>query len=96
MSGQENKSEGVTEYHVVFVTVPEVPEPRWEVKWVGGFMGHESWDKGFAVSTANERAKRNRPSKVIIHDRKTGEPESEISFATDAPRRSKGVLRKLD
>jgi hypothetical protein len=59
-------------------------------------MGHESWDKRFAIGTAKEWAKKSRPSKVIIHDRKTGEPESEISFAADAPRRSKGVTRKLD
>lgn len=96
MSGHDDKSESVTEYHVVFVTAPEVPGPRWEVKWDGGFMNHELWDKGFAVSTAKWLAKKNRPSKVIVHDRKTGRAESEISFAADAPRQGKGVLRKLD
>lgn len=96
MSGHDNRSESVTEYQVVFVTAPEVPGPRWEVKWDGRFMNHESWDKGFAVSTAKAWAKKHRPSKVIVHDRKTGEPQSEISFAADAPRRSKGIARKLD
>ena len=96
MPGDDNKSEGVTEYHVAYVTAPEVPGPRWEVKWGRRFMNHESWDKGFAVSTAKAWAKKNRPSKVIIHDRKTGKPQSEISFGADAPRRSKGIARKLD
>jgi hypothetical protein len=96
MSGDEDKAEGVTEYHIVFVTSPEVPEPRWEVKWDGGFMGHEAWDKDFAVSTAKELAKKRRPSKVIIYDRKTGEPESEISFAADALRHDEVVSRRLD
>ena len=96
MSGDDNKSEGITEYHVVFVNAPEVPEPRWEVQWDGRFMGRESWDKSFAIGTAKELAKNSRPSKVIIHDRKTGEPEFEISLAADAPRRSKGGTHKLD
>jgi hypothetical protein len=91
VSGDNNKSEGVTEYNVVFVTVPEVPEPRWEVQWGGGFIGHEAWDKIFAISTAKERAKKSRPSKVIIHNRKTGEAESEISFAADALRQDEGA-----
>lgn len=95
MPAQGNNSDSVAEYHVVFVTAPEVPQPRWEVKWGGGFMGHEAWDKGFAVSTAKGRAKKTRPSKVVVHDRKTGEPELEISFGADAPRRGKGVTRKL-
>lgn len=93
MPGDDNKSESVTEYHVVYV---EDPEPRWEVQWDGGFMGHEAWDKGFAVSTAKEWAKKNRPSKVIVYGRKSSRPESEISFGADAPRWSKGVTRKLD
>jgi hypothetical protein len=96
MSGHDDKSVSVTEYHVVFVAIPEVLGPRWEVQWDGGFMGHMTWDKGFAVSIAKAWAKKHRPSKVIVHDRKTGEPQSEISFAADTPRRSKGITRKLD
>ncbi|MDT7809233.1 MAG: hypothetical protein QOJ70_3046 [Acidobacteriota bacterium] len=96
MPGDDNKSEGVTEYHVAYVIAPEVPEPRWEVQWDGGFIGHEAWDKSFAISTAKERAKKSRPSKVIIHDLNTGEPESEISFAADTLRHDEGVSRRLD
>ena len=96
MSGHDDKSESVTEYHVVFVTAPEVPGPRWEVKWDGGFMNHELWDKGFAVGTAKWLAKKNRPSMVIVHGRKTGKSELEVSFPSDASRWSKGVTRRLD
>lgn len=83
----------MTEYHVVYVTDPE---PRWEVQWGKRWMGYQAWDKRIATGAAKEMAKKNRPSKVIIHDRKTGKPESEMSFEADAPKRSKGVKRKLD
>lgn len=86
-------NEQPTEYHVVYV---EDPEPRWEVRWEKRRMGYQAWDKRVATSAAQEMAKKNRPSKVIIHDRKTGKPESEVSFGADAPKRSKGVSRKLD
>jgi len=59
-------------------------------------MGHEAWDKGFAVGTAKERAKKNGPSKAIVHDRKTGKSQSEVGFVVDVPRQSKGVVCKLD
>jgi hypothetical protein len=93
MPDEENKSEDVTEYHVVYV---EDPEPRWEVQFGKRRMGYRAWDKRVATSAAQEMAKKNRPSKVIIHDRKTGQPASEKSFGSDAPKRSKGVPRKLD
>lgn len=93
MPGEESKSENETEYHVVYV---EDPEPRWEVQFGKRRMGYQAWDKRVATSAAQEMAKKNRPSKVIIHDRKTGKPESEMNFEADAPKRSKGVSRKLD
>jgi hypothetical protein len=33
-------------------------------------MGYKAWDKRVALSAAKEMAKNNRPSKVVIHDRK--------------------------
>jgi hypothetical protein len=93
MPDKGNKPEDVTEYHVVYV---EDPEPRWEVRWDKRRMGYQAWDKRVATSAAKDMAKKNRPSKVIIHDRKAGKPQSEMSFGADAPKRSKGVSRKLD
>jgi hypothetical protein len=79
------------EYHVVYV---EKPQPRWEVQWGTRRMGYQAWDKRVALSAAQEMAKSDRPSKVIIHNRKTGNPEKELTFDASAPKRSKGVERK--
>lgn len=87
------KAGGVTEYHVVYV---DKPYPRWEVQWGRRRMGYKAWDKRVATSAAREMAKSDRPSKVIIHDRKTGAAQSETSFDDAAPKRSKGVTRKPD
>lgn len=84
---------GVTEYHVVYV---EKPYPRWEVRWGARRMGYRSWDKRVATSAANEMAKKNRPSKVVIHGRQTGAAEKEIAYEASKPSRSKGVARKPD
>jgi hypothetical protein len=81
-----------TEYHVVYV---ETPEPRWEVRWGKRRMGYQAWDKRVALSAATEMAKADRPSKVVVHSRKTGEVEKEIDFDASAPKRSKGVPRKV-
>lgn len=86
------KREDVTEYHVVYV---EDPYPRWEVRYGGKRMGYQAWDKRVATSAAREMAKSNRPSRVVIHDRKGGEAQTEISFEADAPKRSKGVKKSL-
>ncbi len=93
MPDEEAQSDDVTEYHVTYV---EDPEPRWEVRYGKKRMGYQAWDKRVATSAAQEMAKKSRPSKVIIHDRKTGEPESEMSFDVSAPKQSKGVTRKLN
>ncbi|MBD0372787.1 MAG: DUF2188 domain-containing protein [Pyrinomonadaceae bacterium] len=82
-----------TEYHVLYV---EDPEPRWEVQFRKRRMGYPAWNKRVALSTAKEMAKENRPSKVITHDRKSGNVESEIVFEADEPKRAKGVKRKPD
>lgn len=82
-----------TEYHVIHV---EKPEPRWEVRWGKRRIGYKAWDKRVAVSAATEMAKSNRPSKVIIHDRRTGAAQSELLFDADAPKRSKGVKRDVE
>lgn len=66
-----------TEYHVVHV---ERPDPRWEVRWGKRRLGYKAWDQRVAVSAATEMAKSNRPSKIIIHDRRTGEAQSELRF----------------
>ncbi|MCA1634491.1 MAG: hypothetical protein LC802_12560 [Acidobacteria bacterium] len=88
----DEKSSGeVTEYHVVYV---DTPAPRWEVRWGKRRMGYQAWDKRVALSAATEMAKADRPSKVVIHGRKTGEAEKEIDFDASAPKRSKGVQRK--
>jgi hypothetical protein len=94
-AGKKGKDDngGVTEYHVLYV---EKPYPRWEVQFGGRRMGYKAWDKRVATSAAREMAKANRPSKVIIHDRKTGAAESEVAYASSAPKRSKGIKRKLD
>lgn len=82
----------VTEYHVVYV---EKPYPRWEVQYEGRRMGYRAWDKRVATSAAREMAKARRPSKVIIHDRKTRVPHTEVEYAASAPKRAKGVKRTL-
>jgi hypothetical protein len=92
-AGSKGADGDVTEYHVQYV---EKPYPRWEVQFGGRRMGYQAWDKRIATSAAREMAKSNRPSKVIIHDRKTGVPESEVTYDSAAPKRSKGVKRKLD
>jgi len=92
MPDKEAQSREVTEYHVLYV---EDPEPRWEVQYGKKRMGYQAWDKRVATSAAQEMAKQQRPSKVIIHNRKTGKAESEMSFEADVPKRSKGVRRKL-
>lgn len=74
MSSGEEK---VTEYHVVYV---EDPQPRWEVRWEKRRMGYEAWDKRVATSAAKEMAKDNRPSVVLVHDRKSGAVQSEIPY----------------
>lgn len=81
-----------TEYHVVYV---EKPYPRWEVQWGQRRMGYKAWDKRVALSAANEMAKSDRPSKVIVHDRKTGKPQAEFTYDNSSPKRSKGAKRKL-
>lgn len=93
MAEKEKDPGAVTEYHVVYA---EQPEPRWEVRWGRRRMGYQAWDKRVATSAAREMAKSNRPSKVVVHDRKTGAAQSETSFDAAAPKRSKGVTRKPD
>ena len=66
-----------TEYHVTYT---DKPYPRWEVRWGKQRMGYEAWDKRVATSAAKEMARKNRPSKVLIHDRKTGAVQSEIEY----------------
>ena len=92
MASSSEKDKPV-EYHVVYV---EHPEPRWEVRWGKRRMGYQAWSKRVALSAAKEMAKQNRPSKVIVHDRKTSAPQSELLFDAGAPKRSKGVQRKPD
>lgn len=87
----EKSSDEVTEYHVVYV---DTPEQRWEVRWGKRRMGYQAWDKRVALSAATEMAKSDRPSKIVIHGRKTGTVEKEIDFDAAAPKRSKGVQRK--
>ena len=93
MTDEEGKLDDVTEYHVIYV---EAPEPRWEVQYGKKRMGYQAWDKRVATSAAQELAKANRPSKVIIHSRTSGKAETELAFEATAPKRSKGVKRKAD
>ncbi len=72
-----SNEDNVTEYHVVYT---EEPKPRWEVRWEKRRMGYEAWDKRVATSAAKEVAKDNRPSVVLIHDRKSGAVQSEIPY----------------
>lgn len=84
------KTEKVTEYHVIYV---DKPYPRWEVRYGKKRLGYQAWNKRVATSAAKELAKADRPSKVIIHDRKTGAAQTELAFDKAAPKRSKGVKR---
>ena len=93
MASTGDKNTAPTEYHVVYV---EDPYPRWEVRYGKKRMGYQAWDKRVATSAARELAKANRPSKVIIHDRSTGNAHTEINFEDSASKRSKGVKRKLE
>jgi hypothetical protein len=93
MADGEDKNIGHTEYHVVYV---EDPEPRWEVQYGKRRIGYQAWDKRVATSAAQEMAKANRPSKVIIHSRTTGKAETELAFEAAAPKHSKGVKHKAD
>ena len=90
MTGSSEQGKPV-EYHVVYV---EEPYPRWEVQWGKRRMGYKAWDKRVALSAAKEMAKASRPSRVVIHDRKTGAAQTELLFDAGAPKRSKGVKHK--
>lgn len=87
------QTEPFTEYHVLYV---EKPYPRWEVQWGQRRMGYRAWDKRVALSAARELAKKDRPSKVVVHDRRTGAAQAEITFGASEPKRGKGVKRTLD
>ena len=93
MADKADQAGSATEYHVVYV---EDPEPRWEVRWGKKRMGYQAWDKRVATGAAQELAKKDRPSKVIIHDRKSGAAQSELTFEAAGSKRSKGVKRKLN
>jgi hypothetical protein len=54
-------------------------------------MGYKAWDKRVALSAAKEMAKNNRPSKVVIHDRK-GPVQKELVYEAKPQRASKGKL----
>jgi hypothetical protein len=71
----EEKEEKVTEYHVEFGD----EEGHWKVTWKSKKMGYPAWDKRVALSAAKEMAKKHKPSKVVIHDRK-GVVEKEIPY----------------
>jgi len=87
------KAEKVTEYHVIYV---DKPYPRWEVRYEQKRLGYQAWNKRIATSAATELAKANRPSKIIIHDRKTKAAQTEIIFTATANSRSKGEVRKIE
>jgi Uncharacterized protein conserved in bacteria (DUF2188) len=66
----------VAEYHVVRV---QEPYPRWEVQYGGKRVGYKAWDQRVATSAAKELARKNKPSKVVIHDEQ-GQVQSEIVY----------------
>lgn len=73
--GEEEKPE-LMEYHVVYTAGTN---DQWEVHYGDQKMGYQAWDKRVATSAAKSLAKSNRPSKVVIHDRK-GPVQSEIPY----------------
>lgn len=77
MTVDKDRTTTPTEYNVVYTLKPY---PRWQVVWGKRVMGYQAWDKRVATSVAKEMAKNNRPSKVVIHNRKTGEAEREILY----------------
>jgi hypothetical protein len=81
-----DKYDHVTEYHVVYSLKPY---PRWEVRWGSQSMGYKAWDKRVALSAAKEMAKMNRPSKVVIHDRK-GPVQKELLYEAKSQKSAKG------
>jgi Uncharacterized protein conserved in bacteria (DUF2188) len=71
----DSKQSGPIEYHVVYS--PE--KQHWQVEYQGKSLGYPAWDKRVAISAGKELATKNRPSKVIVHDRK-GPVQSEIPY----------------
>lgn len=52
---------------------------HWRVEWGRKKMGYPAWSKRVAVSAAKEMARDNRPSTVVIHDKK-GKVLQEIPY----------------
>lgn len=82
MAGSSEQGKPV-EYHVVYV---EEPYPRWEVKRGERRMGYKTWNKRVALSAANEMAKSDRPSKVIVYDHKAGNPQIGYTYDKSSPK----------
>jgi hypothetical protein len=55
-------------------------DDKWEVHSDDGQkVGYEAWDQRVALSYAKDTAKKNRPSKIVVHD-KTGQATKEIEY----------------
>lgn len=74
MPGQADNA--VSEYHVAYVLKPY---PRWEVQYEQKRLGYKAWDQHVATSAAKEMARKNKPSKVVIHD-EHGNIQSEVVY----------------
>ena len=86
MNSDATDASSQTEYHVVF----SQDKQHWQVEYEGQSLGYPAWDKRVATSAAKELATKNRPSKVVVHDRK-GPVQSEIPYL---PRQPKATIRK--
>lgn len=67
------------------------PDDRWEVQYGGQRVGYKAWDQRVALSYAKDVAKKNRPSTILVHDKK-GTPKKRIDY----PEEGSAVEKKLD
>lgn len=65
-----------TEFKVLYMPSPD---DRWEVHFDDQRVGYKAWDQRVALSFAKDRAKKNRPSTIVVHDR-NGKPQKRITY----------------
>jgi hypothetical protein len=85
MTADSSDASNQTEYHVVYSS----EKRQWQVEYNEQTLGYPAWDKRVATSAAKELATKNRPSKVVVHDRK-GPVQSEIPYHPRKPKATTG------
>ena len=61
------------------VLYSSAPREQWEVHYDNKKVGYPAWDQRVALSYAKDMAKKNRPSTILVHDRK-GNPQKQIDY----------------